>query len=732
MDVDGNKLLRETAGLALIFLFLFSCLSLATYSAQDPGFNQQLSPEQGVENRAGIVGAYFSSLFVDLFGFGAWALPLLLLWLALGSFALSLRPYWFRWLGAGLLFVCLLCAAEHIWLQLGFQAGDIQGGGYLGAWILAEGKEYLNLWGASLLWAFLLLLGTLLCFRQGPLQEQSLSGPHAGVIPRPAAQAWEWLLDLLPGRNQVSDVQKQPRKQNSAASKQDGGSGGKKKAASQKAEARQAVHKKTPAAQTSPGALQELEYPVPELLDNPPEQADIARQEDLQDISDKLAASLLQFGIQGEVVEVRPGPVVTMLEFRPAPGIKISRIANLHDDLALALKAVAVRIEAPIPGKDLVGIEIPNKKRRTVYFREIIESEAFRNTSFKLPMALGQDIQGSPRVEDLARMPHLLVAGATGTGKSVGLNSILISLLFKSSPQELKLLLIDPKRIEMGSYADLPHLVHPVVTEMDLAKVALEWAVKEMDRRYEAMAELGVRNLEGYNQKYQELQIKDPQAVEGLQPLPYLMIVIDELADLMLTAGKEAEASIVRLAQLARAAGIHLILATQRPSVDVVTGLIKANFPARIAFQVSSKHDSRTILDTVGAQYLLGQGDMLFKTSAGKLQRLHGAFISDQEISSVIEFWKQKHAFSPEVNLQQLRQENGLGSSEAGGEDISSDPMYDQALDFVLEQGKASISMIQRQLRVGFNRAARYVEQMEKDGVIGPQEGSKPRQVIKS
>ncbi|MFO8032157.1 MAG: DNA translocase FtsK 4TM domain-containing protein [Desulfohalobiaceae bacterium] len=728
MDVDGNRILRETAGLMLIFLFLFSCLSLGTYSAQDPGFNQQLSPDQGIENRAGIIGAYFASFFVDLFGLGAWAVPVFLFCLALGSFVLGCRPYWFRWLGAVLLFVCLLSAAEQAWQQLAFQLGDIQGGGYLGSWILGLGKEYLHLWGTSLIWGFLLLLGLLLCFRQGLLEQEN----RPGLLFVPATRAWGWIMHWLPGRRPIAAEEQKQQEGPKArpVGKSNKGSSPKKNPAS-KPEGKASDLRNAPAAQAGPRDLQDLDYPVSDLLDRPPRESDFSQQADLEEISEKLSASLLQFGIQGEVVEVRPGPVVTMLEFRPAPGIKISRIANLHDDLALALKSVAVRIEAPIPGKDMVGIEIPNKKRRTVYFREIIESDSFQNTRSNLPMALGQDIQGTPRVEDLARMPHLLVAGATGTGKSVGLNSILISLLFKSSPQELKLLLIDPKRIEMGSYADLPHLVHPVVTEMDLAKVALDWAVKEMDRRYEAMAELGVRNLEGYNQKYQELLQKDPEAVQDLQPLPYLVIVIDELSDLMLTAGKEAEASIVRLAQLARAAGIHLILATQRPSVDVVTGLIKANFPARIAFQVSSKHDSRTILDTVGAQYLLGQGDMLFKSSAGKLQRLHGAFISDQEINSVIEFWKQKHSFSPEVDLQQMRQENGSGNAQGAGEDIVNDPLYEQALDFVLEQGKASISMIQRQLRVGFNRAARYVEQMEKDGVIGPQEGSKPRHVLK-
>lgn len=725
INMDGNKLLREVAGLVLIFLFLFSCLSLATYSAQDPGFNQRISPGYGIQNQAGLVGAYLAGLFVDFFGLGAWLLPFFMLWLALGSFFVQLRPLWFRWLGALLAFVCLTCWSEFPWVQARIVFGDISGGGYIGAWLLGVSQGYVHIWGAFLLWGFLLILALLLCFRQLRTRRPWPWALQPGAL-------LQWLHStysrLLQGKTKRKSVSGQGNSKSKLQVDNQKRSPARKKEQTMQGQ----KYDSLPQARKSAEALQDRDYPGLELLDNPPVYSDPTYEADLQGVSEKLSASLLQFGIQGEVVQIRPGPVVTMLEFRPGPGIKISRIANLHDDLALALKASAVRIEAPIPGKDMVGIEIPNKKRRTVFFQEVIESKEFQETRARLPMALGQDIQGNPRVEDLARMPHLLVAGATGTGKSVGLNSILISMLFKASPQELKLLLIDPKRIEMGSYADLPHLVHPVVTEMDLAKVALNWAVKEMDRRYGILAELGVRNLEGFNRKYSELLQKDPESVAELQPLPYLVLVVDELADLMLTAGKEAEASIVRLAQLARAAGMHLILATQRPSVDVVTGLIKANFPARIAFQVSSRHDSRTILDTVGAQYLLGQGDMLFKAGSGKMSRLHGAYISDQEINSVTQFWKQKYAFKPEVDLQQIKQEIGSGSGQnSNNEDILSDPMYEQALEFVLEQGKASISMIQRHLRVGFNRAARYVEQMEKDGVVAPQEGSKPRSVIR-
>ena len=446
-----------------------------------------------------------------------------------------------------------------------------------------------------------------------------------------------------------------------------------------------------------------------------------------------LVTCLADFGIQGELTRITPGPVVTMFEVRPAPGVKVSRIANLSDDLGLALKAIAVRIQAPIPGTDTVGIEIPNETRETVCFKELLASESFRSAEALLSMALGKDIAGRPTVADLARMPHLLVAGATGAGKSVCLNSILLSFLYKARPEDLKLLLIDPKRIELAVYADLPHLVHPVVTEMSQAKNALDWAVHEMEQRYEGMARLGVRNIASYNQKLTAMGADRPADLAGLEPLPYLVIIIDELADLMLTNAKEVETSIVRLAQLARAAGIHMILATQRPSVDVVTGLIKANFPCRISFQVTSKHDSRTILDTVGAEHLLGKGDMLFKPSGGKLQRLHGAFVSDDDVVAVVEYWKRQQAPSYRVDFASWGndgpEEAFSGGNGGANGDLANDPAYAEAVDFVMAQGKASISLIQRRFRIGFNRAARYVEQMEQDGIIGPADGSKPRLV---
>ncbi|MEG6591837.1 DNA translocase FtsK, partial [Desulfovibrio sp. 1188_IL3213] len=473
--------------------------------------------------------------------------------------------------------------------------------------------------------------------------------------------------------------------------------------------------------------------PLPglDLLAPPPAKTGGPSSEDIQARGQALMACLNDFDIQSELVRITPGPVVTMYEVRPAPGIRVSRIANLSDDLALALKAVAIRIQAPIPGSDTVGIEIPNEQRETVNFRELAASEAFRNGCGPLTMILGKDIAGKPFMADLARMPHLLVAGATGAGKSVCLNGILVSLLYRTQPQDMQLLLIDPKRIEMAVYADAPHLVHPVVTEMNEAKNALDWAVHEMDRRYAAMARLGVRNVSGFNQKLAAYKDGLPPDFSDLEPLPYLVVVIDELADLMMTAAREVETSIVRLAQLARAAGIHMILATQRPSVDVVTGLIKANFPCRISFQVTSKHDSRTILDQVGAEHLLGRGDMLFKPSGGRLQRLHGPFLSDEEVQNVVNHWKRQLSPSYKVDFAQWGIDAAVGGNGSGGGDAAQDPLYGEVQAFVSEQGRASISLVQRRFKIGFNRAARLVEQLEHDGIIGPADGSKPRAVVK-
>lgn len=452
--------------------------------------------------------------------------------------------------------------------------------------------------------------------------------------------------------------------------------------------------------------------------------------EDLSAKGEALIKCFADFDIHGQLMRISPGPVVTMFQFKPDPGIRISKIANLGDELSLALKAVAVRIQAPIPGSDTVGIEIPNENREIVNFRELAESEEFQRGKGPLTMILGKDISGRPYLADLADMPHLLVAGATGAGKSVCLNSILVSMLYKCQPEDMRLLLVDPKRVEMAVYADLPHLVHPVVTDMNDAKNALEWATHEMERRFDAMKLIGARNVTAYNQKLAALGSNRLEEYRELEHLPYLVIVIDELADLMMTAAREVQNSIVRLAQLARAAGIHMILATQRPSVDVVTGLIKANFINRISFQVTSRHDSRTILDQSGAEYLLGRGDMLFKPKGGKLLRLHGPFLSDEEVQLVANHWRSQRPPQYNVDFASWTPEarNSTSSEGEGG----SDPLYDEARDFVADQGRASISQLQRRFNIGFSRAGRLIDQLERGGVIGPANGSKPRQVIQS
>lgn len=454
----------------------------------------------------------------------------------------------------------------------------------------------------------------------------------------------------------------------------------------------------------------------------------VSRQE-LEAKGRTLMTCLSDFSIQAELVRITPGPVVTSFEIRPAPGVKSSRISGLSDDIALGLKAIAVRIQAPIPGTDTVGIEIPNTSREIVGLRELLQAGEFRSAESLLTLAIGKDISGVPTTADLARMPHMLVAGATGTGKSVFLNSVLMSILYKALPEQVKLLLIDPKRIELAVYSDLPHLVHPIVTDMSLAKNALDWAVAEMERRYNDIARLGVRNIIAYNEKLKEMGANRPPDLADLEVMPYLVLIIDELADLMLTAGKDVETSIVRLAQLARAAGMHLIIATQRPSVDVVTGLIKANFPCRISFQVTSKHDSRTILDTVGAEHLLGRGDMLYKPAGGRFQRLHGAFVSDEEVATVADYWRKQQPPDYRVDFSDWANESSEMGADGGASFSSEDQKYNEAVEFVRQQGKASISLIQRRFRIGFNGAARIIEQMEQDGIIGPADGSKPRVV---
>ncbi len=767
---QSSKLFREVTGMVLAFLAVTLAASLATYSPADPSFNHAVSPGYAVHNAVGLVGAYMADLLVVLFGVASYLWPLALAVLALGNFSRRLFPAWWRWLG---LFVFLLCAmgfGAGEWSRANVHLGRVVGGGLFGEILHTQALFYLRPVGATLLGAFALAVSVQL---MAGLTWGGLARGVGGRVADAGARAGE-----RREARAMRRAEKEASREEARAAKAAAGDGERTPLFSARGDAADApgdaAPKKkrglfsfgggdeSPAAEApvpslkkkSPRAKKAPEAPAPpspgdaaagsgppplDFLRTPPGGGPAIPKDQLDGQARSLESCLNDFGIQGEVQDVVPGPVVTMFEYKPAPGVKISRIAGLSDDLALALRASAVRIEAPLAGRDTVGVEIPNQERQTVYLREIMESAAFADSKSLLSLALGKDIHGRPHVADLARMPHLLVAGATGQGKSVCLNSILLSFLYKATPDQVKLLLVDPKRIELSVYADIPHLVHPVVTDMALAKNALEWAVYEMEKRYDAMARMGVRNIEGFNKKLPTLGPDADPSLAEMEPLPYLVIVIDELADLMLTARKEVETSIVRLAQLARAAGIHMIIATQRPSVDVVTGLIKANFPSRIAFTVTSPQDSRTILDTVGANHLLGKGDMLFKPGGGKTVRLHGALVDEDEIGRVIDFWKARS--QPQYGLDfgewsregQNAEDMGLSPAggEGGGDGIPDDPVYPEAVAFVMEQGKASISLIQRRFRIGFNRAARFVEQMEQDGVIGPADGAKPRTVLK-
>ncbi|MCL4245948.1 MAG: DNA translocase FtsK, partial [Candidatus Dadabacteria bacterium] len=466
------------------------------------------------------------------------------------------------------------------------------------------------------------------------------------------------------------------------------------------------------------------DYKLPplDLLDSKVDSGVVLDRDAVYEKAKLIEEKLRDFSVSGKVTEIRPGPVITMFEYKPAPGIKINRIAALEGDLAMGLSALSIRIIAPIPGKDVIGIEVPNATRETVVLRELLEDSEFSRRKSMLTLALGKDISGLPFYMDLRRAPHLMIAGTTGSGKSVLLNAVITSMLYKASPYELKFIMIDPKMLELSVYEDIPHLLHPVVTEPKRAAAALKWAVEEMERRYRVLSEEGVRDIETHNRNVERLQTED----KWEKLLPYIVIVLDELADLMMIAPSEIKESITRLSQKARAAGIHLIVATQRPSADIVAGLIKANFPARISFLVSSKIDSRIILDAGGAERLLGKGDMLFlEPGTSKLLRIQGALISDEERETITEHVKSQGApvYNEEITFIEARED----SDEL---DAEKDELYYEALRTIAETGQASISMLQRKLKIGYNRAARIVEIMEKEGVVGPQEvAGKPREV---
>ncbi|NPA49412.1 MAG: DNA translocase FtsK [Thermodesulfobacteria bacterium] len=707
MKTKSHHLRQGFLGLILILLGLFTFLALVGHHLDDPGFGR-LGATQ-VRNFTGLLGAYLAALLFDLAGLGAWFVPLFL-FLA-GVMLLSGRnPGWQVPL-AGVLFTVSTSFFEPLLGLTGNLGSYPLNGGFLGAlgqtlllWLGRPGLFFLIFF--CQLAALCLLSGL---SPQAVLVRMAELARHLGkkLLSLPSFLNWRKASSspLEPAYEpQLPEEEYEPQFPEQEIYPEP-----EEELYLPETEAEESEEEKPV---VSPPRGKGFKLPPLDLLEDPPPALKRESREELLERARLLEQKLADFGVKGRVTEVCPGPVITVYEYEPAPGVKINKIASLADDLALGLKAASVRIVAPIPGKSAVGIEVANREREIVYLKEILASEAFRKARSKLTLALGKDISGRPVVTDLAKMPHLLIAGATGTGKSVCLHAMLLSLLYKATPEEVRFLLIDPKRIELSVYDGIPHLLYPVVLEPKTATQALKWAVAEMERRYQLLEEARARNLESYN-------------AEAEEKLPYLVIVVDELADLMVVSSKEVETSLTRLAQMARASGIHLLLATQRPSVDVLTGIIKANFPARISFQVSSRTDSRTILDTGGAERLLGAGDMLFlPPGTSKLKRIHGAYVSEKEVKRVVEYWRAQGEPEYEIEL-------AFESQEAAPEfEEEVDELYEKAVELVIQTGQASISMLQRRLRVGYNRAARMIERMEKEGIVGPSDGVRPRPVL--
>jgi len=750
MGLPTHRALREGALWIFTALALILLAALATYEPRDPGFSST-GGGHGLSNAIGPVGAYLADLFFLLFGRPAYLFPVMLAyagWLvfrtrvdetAIGGRDLALRT------GGFILTLTASCglAALH------FSAENLPhtGGGVLGDQVgngLASGMSFL---GATLLMLALWLAGVSLFIGVSWLAIMDHTGHRTLALIGWIGERVDGLRMALAGRKVAKARHEEVRRQT-------------RKAATRKPpkiepviprlETSERVEKERQVPLFEPPA--EAEVPPLSLLDDPPVRPSGYSDDALEAMSRLVELKLGDFGVEVEVVSVHPGPVVTRFELQPAPGVKVSQISNLAKDLARGLSAISVRVVDVIPGKSVVGLEIPNEVRELVTLGEVLKSRAYDEMRSPLALALGKDIGGQSVVADLARMPHLLIAGTTGSGKSVAINAMVLSLLYKATPEHVRLIMVDPKMLELSVYEGIPHLLAPVVTDMKEAANALRWCVAEMERRYRLMAALGVRNIAGYNRKVSDaieadkpypdplytppevLEEEEPPEVPTLTPLPYIVVVVDELADMMMIVGKKVEQLIARLAQKARASGVHLILATQRPSVDVITGLIKANIPSRIAFQVSSRVDSRTILDQMGADALLGHGDMLYLPPGTSVpQRVHGAFVADQEVHRVVRHLRGAGApvYLDEILEGPSGPVPGLSADNGGGTgDTEADPLYDEAVRIVTETRKASISGVQRRLKIGYNRAARMVEAMEEAGIVGPLESNGAREVL--
>jgi len=712
---DLQPIRREIRGLIFVLAVILVAGSLLSFHPADKLLWNITGPIGKSQNLFGAVGAHIAGGLLLLIGFSSFWLAIIGIVLALLSF--KGRPLPSPIISVTAIFILILTSCGILNIEFPdvvlFRGGHVIAGGLVGLYLAGFSVDLLNHYGALICLVALFVVALMISTRL------SLGWFFATLFAWASAFIRK-VRSLLQKRRE-----RKKRAKKTSVARRKTRLAPRVTIAEPVPEPRKKPEQKAFSFMSVDG---HFELPSLDLLDDPPEcKSKSFQKESLEMNARRLEKKLGDFGVQGEVVEILPGPVITMYEFRPAPGIKISKIASLADDLALTFRASSIRIVAPIPGKAAIGIEIPNNQREMVYLKQILSSAVYQESSFKLPIALGKDITGTPVITDLSRMPHLLVAGATGTGKSVSINTMINSLLFKVSPEMVRFLMIDPKRIELSIYHDIPHLLHPVVIHPKEATKALRWAVQEMERRYMLLSDLGVRNIEAYNRKIQK-RPKAPVPDNGefdRKPLPYIILIIDELADLMMVSSREVEETITRLAQMARAAGIHLIIATQRPSVDVLTGIIKANFPTRISFQVSSKVDSRTILDAIGAEHLLGDGDMLFMPpGVGRVTRIHGAFVSEDEIKGVTDFLRSQKKPDYDETILSVSEDNGADEAE-----LEKDDKYDQAVEVVMQTGQASISMIQRRLRVGYNRAARMIEFMEKEGIVGPSDGVRPREV---
>jgi S-DNA-T family DNA segregation ATPase FtsK/SpoIIIE len=750
--------LRESGAIALGVLALVLLVALLSFDAHDPGFSYT-GDGSAVHNRAGLVGAWFADLLFFLFGRPAYLWPVMLgvaAWRIARPLAEAKGFHSRLNLAMRIAGFVLILVASCGLADLHWNAGSLRqgAGGVVGAAVGESLADGLDLLGATLLLLAGWMAGAAVAFGVSWFKLMDRLG--AGIW---TAIGWvraRWFT----ARTASEGRERRAARKEAVQAEQ-------KRTATRAAPA---ISSPAPAPEKSERVEKERQVPLFDpphatelpplsLLDDPGGREPTYSAEALEAMSRLVELKLKDFGVEVEVVAVHPGPVVTRFEMRPAPGTKASQITALSKDLARALSAISVRVVEVIPGKSVMGLEIPNEKREIVTLGEIIKSKAYEDVASPLALALGKDIGGAPMVADLARMPHLLIAGTTGSGKSVAINAMVLSLLYKSTAEHVRLIMIDPKMLELSVYEGVPHLLAPVVTDMKQAANALRWGVAEMERRYQLMSALGVRNIAGYNRRVKDANAEgrpildpvllaraandpsiDQNQIPNLEPLPFIVVIIDELADLMMIVGKKVEELIARLAQKARASGIHLVLATQRPSVDVITGLIKANIPTRIAFQVSAKVDSRTILDQMGAESLLGHGDMLYlPPGTSQPTRVHGAFVSDQEVHRVVDALKKAAApnyiedvlSGPSTPLPGLAgDEDEFGGGDTLGGDAEQDALYDEAVKIVTRERKPSISYVQRRLKIGYNRAARMLEAMEAAGVVGPLQSNGAREVL--